>query len=260
MGTWGTAIFSDDFAADIKGEFSNKIGFGKTPEDATKELISEYSDELTDPDISGLFWLALAATQWTLGRLQESVKRKAIEIIESGQDLERWAENEIDHKKRQAVLEKLKQQLQNEQPNQKKLAIPFIRETKMETGDLLTYRHSSGKMVILRVLDIKQDPCGDRYPQIEILDHFESILPKTKSIKKLKRKMKKLNLENTSVKMIKSSGTYYVAPYGKRDIEPWDKLEKLDRTTKSPSDFKGTVSMTWWREFDPFLDELFENK
>ena len=35
MGTWGVAIFSDDLAADIRGDFRELIGDGLTPSEAT---------------------------------------------------------------------------------------------------------------------------------------------------------------------------------------------------------------------------------
>ena len=65
MGTWGTPIFSDDFAMDLRREFRDTIGYGKSPADATAELIVAYEEVLTDPDESCVFWLALAAaTTW----------------------------------------------------------------------------------------------------------------------------------------------------------------------------------------------------
>jgi hypothetical protein len=109
MGTWGTSIFSDDFASDIKSEFRDKIGFGKSPVEATNELIDFYKDVLTDAEESSIFWIALASTQWQLGRLQKNVKKKAIDIIDSEVDLQRWIDNPKDMKKRRTVLEQLKQ-------------------------------------------------------------------------------------------------------------------------------------------------------
>ncbi|MBL7872465.1 MAG: hypothetical protein JNM78_12685 [Cyclobacteriaceae bacterium] len=64
MGTWGTSIFSDDLAADIRNEFRIKIGFGKSPIEASKELIDEYKDTLNDSEESSIFWIALSAVQW----------------------------------------------------------------------------------------------------------------------------------------------------------------------------------------------------
>jgi hypothetical protein len=162
MGTWGTAIFSDDLASDIKSEFRNKIGIGKTSIEATKELLKDYSSEINDDDESSVFWLALASTQWSLGRLLDDVKKNALEIIENGKDLERWKDDEKEFKKRKTVLNKLKDQLLSEQSKPKKVSKPFIRETQMEKGDIVSYQLKNNKFIILKVIEIRQDQSGDR--------------------------------------------------------------------------------------------------
>jgi len=68
MRTWGTAMFSDDLASDIKLEYRNKIGFGKSPVVATEEMINDYQHEINDGDESAVFWLALASTQWNIAQ------------------------------------------------------------------------------------------------------------------------------------------------------------------------------------------------
>jgi hypothetical protein len=77
MGTWGTAIFSDDTASDVRDEFRDLIGEGLSTEQATDELLKEYALSLDDPDDGPPFWLGLAVTQWKCGRLLEQVKEKA---------------------------------------------------------------------------------------------------------------------------------------------------------------------------------------
>ena len=69
MGTWGTALFSDDLAADIRDELRDLIGEGHSAEEATERLLTEYADSLNDPDEQTVFWLALAVTQWKLSTL-----------------------------------------------------------------------------------------------------------------------------------------------------------------------------------------------
>ncbi len=69
MGAWGTAIFSDDFAADLRDDFKVFIGDGLTSEEATEKLKKQYSTALRDVEEGPVFCLALAATQWSLGRL-----------------------------------------------------------------------------------------------------------------------------------------------------------------------------------------------
>lgn len=50
MGAWGTAIFSDDTASDVRDEFRDLIGEGLSTEQATDKLLREYAPSLDDPD------------------------------------------------------------------------------------------------------------------------------------------------------------------------------------------------------------------
>ncbi len=258
MGTWGTAIFSDDLASDIKSEFRNKIGFGKTSIEATEELLIDYSEEIEDSDESSVFWLSLALTQWNIGRLLENVKEKALEVIENGQDLEKWKDDLKNFKKRKSVLDKLKIQLLSEQPKQKKIAKPFIRETILEKGDIISYQLKNDKFVILRIIGIRTDQCGDRYPLIETLDFYENRIPKLSEIEKFDYKDidKDGGIDDGFLK-IEPSGQFYLSPYGKRDIEPVERIKILIKNTNVKSR-KGTSPLFWWRDFDNLIIETFE--
>src|SRR5262249_5388448 len=122
MGAWGTAIFSDDTAADTRDAFTDFIADGLTPRQATDRIIKESADILEEEDDAGVFWLSLAATQWKLGRLVDRVRDRAIAIVESGTDLHRWEENpkaEINQRKKH--LEKLDKQLLSPPPPPKKV-------------------------------------------------------------------------------------------------------------------------------------------
>jgi hypothetical protein len=88
------------------------------PADATERLIAESAEILDDEEDSVVFWLALAATQWKLGRLVNSVRDRAIAIIDSGADIRRWQDNpkaQINQRKKH--LAKLREQLLSAQPN-----------------------------------------------------------------------------------------------------------------------------------------------
>src|SRR4051794_1625008 len=112
MGVFGTAVFSDDDAADIREDYRDSIGDGMSGPDATDKILSEYSGQAEE----SVMWLALAATQWKGGRLEERVKKRAIEIIDAGSDLNRWQDNPSLIAKRKVVLEKLRSQLLSPQP------------------------------------------------------------------------------------------------------------------------------------------------
>ena len=78
MDAWGTALFSDDTARDVRESYMELVGDGLTGEEATKALIGEWSASLNDPDESPVFWLALAATQWRCGRLRGVLMRSIV--------------------------------------------------------------------------------------------------------------------------------------------------------------------------------------
>src|SRR4051812_35764379 len=111
MGAWGTAIFSDDTAVDVRDDYRDHVGDGLSGPAATDRLLDEWRTTLGDPDEGPVFWLSLAATQWKCGRLEPRVLEKALEVISSGAGLERWKDDPKLLKKRQTVLAKLEEQL-----------------------------------------------------------------------------------------------------------------------------------------------------
>ena len=79
MGTWGTGIFSDDNAADLRDDYRDFIGDGLSSPEATDRLLAEWGSSLSrEPEYAATFWLALAVTQWKCGRLEDRVKAKAL--------------------------------------------------------------------------------------------------------------------------------------------------------------------------------------
>lgn len=134
MGTWGTGIFQNDVADDVKTDYINKLKMGKSDEDALSEIISENSDFLNDPEDSLDFWFSLASIMFDYGRLNEEVKCKAISLLESDKDSKRWTEKE--NKKRKIELEKLKTKMYSEIPTRKKVAVTKRFECKWEKNDI----------------------------------------------------------------------------------------------------------------------------
>lgn len=169
MGTWGTAIFSDDLAADVRDEFTDLIAEGLSTTAATGHLVSEYEETLDDCEDGVVFWLAIAATQHKLGRLTARVKNKAIRIIDTGADLARWSENtkaEINQRRRH--LTRLRRQLVDKQPEPKKLRRRTKSSTNFKAGDVVAYRLTRQTAVRFAVLRIWGD-LGGAYADICLL-------------------------------------------------------------------------------------------
>jgi hypothetical protein len=89
MGIFGTKLYSDEFAALVKEEYRKLIGFGIDDLEAEK-LVLAYYNELIETEYESVFWISLAYSEWYIGRLSENIKLKALEVIDSGRDLDKW--------------------------------------------------------------------------------------------------------------------------------------------------------------------------
>lgn len=110
MGTWGIDIFQDDLAVDVRDEYLEIIRTGLSTNEATKTIIERFQDELGDPEEFNVFWISLAATQ-VEHQLSTLVKEKALDIIQSGDDLERWMADPRLYNERQNILKQLMNKL-----------------------------------------------------------------------------------------------------------------------------------------------------
>lgn len=138
MGAWGTGLYSDDFALDIKSELIDAMKFGKEYREAFDEVKEIYLDDLEedDPDIP-TFWFVCADVLWKLGRLDEDIKQTALAYINNGGDVERWMEESTSlGKKRKAVLEKLKKKILSPQPERKPIKPYRFYTCPWNTGDI----------------------------------------------------------------------------------------------------------------------------
>ena len=143
MGTWGTAIFSDDLASDIRNDYIALLQKDTTNEDATDQLMRKYQQSIGDADEGPVFWLALAAIQWKYGRLLPLVKDHALQVIDGETDLRRWAESPQELGKRRKVLEALRDQLLSPQPPLKKVRKPVT--VKAQIGDVFMMSLPNGQ-------------------------------------------------------------------------------------------------------------------
>jgi hypothetical protein len=82
MGSWGTDVFSNDLALDIRADFRELIAAGRSPREATELILARF--EMAEPRdaYDGQEWLALAVTQWKMGRVVDGVRDTALRAIE----------------------------------------------------------------------------------------------------------------------------------------------------------------------------------
>ena len=164
MGAWGTAIFSNDLAADAKSDYKDYIADGKTPKEARELLQKAYG--ITDEENnegSREFWLVLSFVEYKLGRLEDEVKKKALAIIDSGENLKDWQNlgaDAKDIKKRETVLAELKKTLLSEQPAAKPIKKRPTNITPYKIGEVFYYQHTNGKFYLFLVYRHHTDKGG----------------------------------------------------------------------------------------------------
>lgn len=186
MGAWGVAVFSDDLAADIRGDFRELIGDGLTPSEATDRLKAEYASSLANPDEMPVFWIALALSQWKLGRLEESTKKMALQVIDDGTDLARW-DDAKSRVKREAVLAKTRADLLAAPPPAKRVPRTIREANEWQLGETIGFQLLSGNWTMFRVIGHHADN-GGRFAVCELLDWVGEAFPSKDMIEKLQIK------------------------------------------------------------------------
>ncbi|MGH0941751.1 hypothetical protein ACQVTS_10465 [Bacillus mycoides] len=248
MGAWGVAILSDDIAKDIQLIYKDLLGNEYSNEEASRIVIEEYQTELDDEEII-VFWLAFACIQWKLGRLQENVKLEALQIIESGADLSHWEDEPKLQRKREVVLNKLREQLHSPQPQAKKVLKRFIANTSLKAGDAVSYELVSGNYIILKVIEIIEEWYGDRYPLFEMCDWEGKEIPSKEQIDQLD--LKKRIYEDGKQEIIKLA----IYSSGKRDT-PAKRIQVVAEDINVVLDIEPPYDLICWKAFDDHLHTM----
>ena len=149
MGTWGAGIFSDDIALDAREDWLDLVRSGVAPEDAERRLANGFSDDAQARDVT---ILALAAVAWRHGRLSESLRVRALEVIESGRDTDRWrADSPELLPRRQRTLRLLAERLVRGQPSATVLRPRALHRPEFPAGTLLSIQLLKERVAICRV-------------------------------------------------------------------------------------------------------------
>ncbi|GAA4716337.1 hypothetical protein [Phytohabitans rumicis] len=123
-------------------------------------------------------WLALAFTQSRFGRLSEATRHQVLAILDAGGDLDRWqAAGPGAVRRRAAVLEKVRAQVEGAQPAPRKVRLRRRPRSSLSVGQVLAYRTRNGRMHLMRVAAlIDMRDCGMQ-PAIQFMEYAEAALP-----------------------------------------------------------------------------------
>lgn len=142
MGTWGTAIKSNDVSADIYSEFFDLYNKGEEPTDIAEKLIVQNQELIKSQEDSNNFWFAIALSLWETKKLNREIFEKVKEIIESSQDIKLWKELDADKQqitKREKALSDFLEKISVEKAKPKARKKSVFKTPIFEKGTCLTY-------------------------------------------------------------------------------------------------------------------------
>lgn len=120
MGTWGTKLYDNDCALDIKDAFRELTDSGMSPENAIVQIEDEFQDMLEDPMDGWIAKAVMADLMWKNGCLDEGRKAVVLEWLEKGGDLNEWENAPLrSANARKRNLERFREQLLSPMPNKK---------------------------------------------------------------------------------------------------------------------------------------------
>jgi hypothetical protein len=177
MGTWGSGLYDDDTASDVRDRYLELLREGLTDEESTAKIKDEFTLSFRDETENAVVWFALADTQWRLGRLLPDVKKAALNAIEEGSNLGYWeTENPRAARSREKELIKLKERICAPMRAPVKLRKTRQYLCEWKPGDTFAYELVSesakrsgvkGEYLIFRKVD-EIDWLKDRYPIVYV--------------------------------------------------------------------------------------------
>jgi hypothetical protein len=168
VGTWGAGIFSNDIAADVRDEYRLLLEDGLDGASATEKLLAEFADSQDDIDDGPALWLSLAATQYRLGRLEDQVRSRALQIIDDGSDLAHFKEDAKLMRAREKIIFKLRDQLVGPQHQPVRIRARARSKCDWEPGEIVGFQRSSGEWIPLHVQGVGESR-RSRYPIVCVL-------------------------------------------------------------------------------------------
>ena len=186
MGTWGPAIFADDDAEDLRGEYRHILADAQSDGAATAAAVAEYGAAFDRLDATTPFWLALALIQWKLGRLDARVRTAALRIIDDGIDLAKWTDSPV-RNKRAAALAKARATIASPPPAARSMPKPLpLQLPGWGFSEVVGCRMPNGRLVLLHHLNYRAwSTARAKAPVVSILNWFGTGMPDDAELKAL---------------------------------------------------------------------------
>ena len=192
MGTWNTSVIGNDTAQDLYSDYTAAF-YKYSVEDALIKIDEYVRKEMCDESDSiewCNYYYSLADFMWKKGILTDTVRNKAIEMIDSGFGLEIWEEaGEKTLNARKKALASFKDKLMSPQPPKKKIKPNVHLERIFENGDIIAIQlQTAGKPYTqAKIRNISEEEfhaLDGKYVIMQLIDCYaswqSSIVPEVK--------------------------------------------------------------------------------
>ena len=225
MGSWGTKLYQNDLAQDLKEEYSTYLKIGYSDLEVESMIIDSFEEEFDEKENERIFWLVLADQEFKLGRLSNKVKEKALGYLNSTETKE---------------LFELKNRIESEPLQRKKMGKFYMKRSLYNVGDVLAYKVTlpssldklvcndfTNKYVLLEVtgmvrLNIGYLPINEfyhEYPVVTLLDWIGNEIPNKEQLTKIQRKKKNNFDEQTIINYLPDKIENGIVKWKKKDFD-----------------------------------------
>ena len=143
MGAWGTGLYSNDLACDIRSDYREMLVCHYTHEEAVQRILRDHQLSKDDPeDAAG--WFALADCAWKYGHLDDELKAFVMSLIDRNTEEELWISPK-NKEKRRAELLKLYMKIQNPPEKVSKPSMYFPSKCYWNDGSLYAIKMTEGQ-------------------------------------------------------------------------------------------------------------------
>ncbi len=183
-------ILADDIPDRVQAEYRQLLSQGLREREATSQLAKRWQKLLTSKSLREEFALALAGTQWRMGRLEPAIKKEALAIIDRVVNAKpkRSTAHDIAALHRREALLSLRQILTSQPPVRKEIRLskaPSSDADPWPVGALFAYKLLSGRYVVFHVVACLGDKAAGFWPVFAVLDWIGSEPPAESQLKKL---------------------------------------------------------------------------
>ncbi len=202
MGAWGTGVFSDDFACDVREAYRDAIIAGLTASAAEEQVIAALACDGHDGIEASTFWIALGLAEHEVGRLSDATRERAIAAIDTEDNLRAFrdlldgdAQDAALLQARERALQTARATLLKPQPKPKKLRgrrPPPYTAISWEVGRLYAFR-GMRNVAVLQVVEVRdaqalggdylkiKDPAFVGEPVVAVMDYWSSETPRSQA-------------------------------------------------------------------------------